>query len=107
MRETPQQDRGCVVHIEYDALTLLPANLHHHGPDEPARHAYTFNSGHDTDFEYQDVGSVYTAGPEKKPRLLNLERSCLSNFSRPLPESGGASVLLRKKAQRNSVASGR
>lgn len=43
MRETPQQDRGCVVHIEYDALTLLPANLHHHGPDEPARHAITLS----------------------------------------------------------------
>ncbi|WP_137935265.1 hypothetical protein [Mesorhizobium comanense] len=34
-----------------------------------------------TDFEYHDVGSVYTAGTEKKLRLLNRERSCLSNFT--------------------------
>jgi hypothetical protein len=42
-------------------------------------------------------------GPEQNWQLPNLKTSCLSNFRRLLP-AGGASVLLRKKAQRNSVA---
>ena len=83
MGETAQQDRGCVVHVEYDALTLLPANLHHHGPDEPARHAITLSIQTMTrTSRIMTLGQFIQvlARTEEKLQLLNLERKLPVQF---------------------------